>query len=304
MKHSPCLLFCLFLAALPVRSEEPTAKVVRIDGQVVVQRGAELLHLKKGQVAGILSGDTLQTQNGAVEIQYDNGTVLRIAKNTIVLFLSQAEPSLDSKDAKEKSDEKTGQARTKKPEATELRIRLVIGRITASIHKGPWEKTVFLLPKSRIALQQGDLLAAASAVGDWQVWLDRGELVVTDLPMKLVWRMVSGQRFRVEYLPRGVRISNLPKSSGPGTVQFLANGSYEIVSEHGSVDLSLPGKKVSLKEKERVGEQVVSKKTYITGFDPSESVVVLRQKAPPGTGPRPTGPDLKPEAGEKKTSGR
>ena len=297
MRHCSCFLLCLLLVR-PARCEEPVAKITKVEGDAVIQRDAELIRIDKDKEANVLPGDALRTRNGVVEIKYGNGSLLRIHKRTIVLFLSHLGATATAEGPEQKGDQKS------KPE--ELRIRLVTGGITGAIQKGPWEKTVFLLPQSRVALVTGSVQAMASASGDWQVWLESGEAVATDLPMGLVWRVGPGQRFRVEYLPLGLRISLLPKSTGAATIEFYTDGFHEIVAERGGVELLLPeGKRVGIKEKQRVREKVVSERTRITGLDPSEAVVILRREKAPGSegGPRPSGPARQPGI-QKKTDGR
>ncbi|MEW6357992.1 MAG: hypothetical protein AB1696_16785 [Planctomycetota bacterium] len=295
------ILFSILPAALPLRSEEPAARIAQVEGYVIIQRDAELIRLKKDQAANILPGDTVRTRDGAVGIEYENGSALRIDKNTIVLFLPKSKLSAASGELDGEDIDKPQEPGSNKPKPNDLRIRLVMGRIAASIRRGPWDTTVFLLPQSRVALLEGSLQVMANPAGDWQVGLENGEAVVSELAMGLVWRMVSGQRSWVEYLPGGLRISNPPKSSRATTIEFHADGPHEIVAERGNMELSLPdGKVVNVKEKQRIREKMVAEKSSVTGLDPSEAVVILRgdRSEAKGAAP-PTGPAAEPETQRK-----
>ncbi len=253
----------LFLASLSAQSESLEGKVCRLEGYVVIQRGADLINLAfpgaKPDVA-VKPGDALRTRKGTAEILYDNGSSITVENNTVIVF--------PSRQAEEKAGDNT---------RNELRLRVVIGAASASIKGGCWEKVVFLGPQSRAAILEGELRFLVNESGDWQLSLKEGRALITELSLKLMWQALPGHSFRVEYVPRGLRITNMAKSTRPAAIGLYVPGEYEIVAEKGDIAIVYStGQRSAVEEKGSARVELPPERTVVKELDPSEAVLILR----------------------------
>jgi hypothetical protein len=157
---------------------------------------------------------------------------------------------------------------------------VAIGAISASIEPRSWEKVVFLLPLSRFALLDGELHLLTNESGDWQISLEKGRALITELSLKLMWQALPGHSFRVEYVPGGLRITNMAKSTRAAAIGLYVPGGYKVVAETGDIDIVRSnGQRNTVKEKGSAHVELPPEGTVVKELDPSEAILILRGPA-------------------------
>lgn len=277
--HSRILLLSLIAAlSLEARVAEPAAlsgKLRSIEGDGVLQRGADLIAFdsrakkkdREDKPLTVEPGDAVRILSGAAEITYDDGSQIRVEKDTVATFASGAskEPSVKDRPV------------------TELRVRVAIGRVSSTIRRDPLRKVVFLMPQGRAALLEGSLQVTVNHCGDWEFCLGAGEALLTEMSIGITWAAAPGQKFRGEYIPGGLRLSNLDDSKGRAAITFHTEGDYDVVAEKGTAEVfRTDGRHDALKEGQSTHVILPPSGVRLDGPGASGAVLFFHGRKPEG----------------------
>jgi len=206
---SVCVLLLLCGTAFAAQG---IARISEFSGEVTVQRGEDLLRpVRVGKMIrnGVLmDNDMVQTKKGRATILFDDGSMLKLYDETLIVVNPPPTEQIKTVAGAEKTDR---------------RIRIVVGKVWNLIQPKTKKTTLFELPDGVAAVRGCSSTFQVTWAGSYRLIVDTGTYLPTQFSSGLSWEQPAGCDVRVERTPGGIRIVNMSGSEHPITIT-LADG--------------------------------------------------------------------------------